>query len=150
MNRNWTIPAIGVAAAIVITLVGCSGGGETTGSNNSGKNTSSAPTVTDPVCGMKLTQEQIVATHEYEGDVYAFCMTSDRDEFAADPERYLKGGAAHGDSTGCAHHGGADTTGCPHHGDGMGGHHGDDGGDDGHGGHHDGDDGGMGGMHGGR
>jgi YHS domain-containing protein len=136
-----------VVAASLISIVGCTGSGDPVSQKGVQKNEPLAPKVTDPVCGMTLTSDQVVATHDYQGKTYQFCMMSDRDAFAADPDRFLRGGA---DSTSCPHHGdmggdhgGMDTTGCMNHG-------GDGGtGDDGHGGHHGGD-GGMGGMHGGR
>jgi len=173
--KRWTGTAIGVAAALVITLVGCTGGGGSpTADDTAQQNNPAAPTVTDPVCGMKLTKDQIAATAMHDGNAYHFCMASEKELFVANPEKYI----AAGDGGGCAHGGMgagmaccADSAACPHndqctgdpatcpnhtggggmegcgHGDGDGGHHGGDDGD-GHGGHHGGD-GNGGGMHGG-
>jgi Cu+-exporting ATPase len=50
-------------------------------------------TLTDPVCGMKVT-EQSKHRHEHEGRIYYFCNPRCREKFIADPARYLAPPAA--------------------------------------------------------
>ena len=169
-GRRFVI-CVGIAAAFMMGIAGCSDSENPVSQKEQGKQPV-APTVTDPVCGMNLTSDQVVATYEYEGKTYHFCMASDRDAFAADPVKFLSGGPGscphqggagpdscwHNgrghcgmDSTECPHGGaccGADSTGCTHdggghHGGGMGGHDGGRGGMGGDG--HGGEGGGMGG-----
>jgi YHS domain-containing protein len=45
-------------------------------------------TVTDPVCGMRIEEEDAVARVEYEGDLYYFCSEDCREEFEEAPEDY--------------------------------------------------------------
>lgn len=45
---------------------------------------------TDPVCGMSIEREKAVAMFEYKGTTYYFCAQGCRDEFAQQPEKYLK------------------------------------------------------------
>lgn len=44
--------------------------------------------VVDPVCGMELEEDEIVAESEYRGTVYYFCSEECADEFASQPQRY--------------------------------------------------------------
>jgi Cu+-exporting ATPase len=46
-------------------------------------------TVTDPVCGMKVTPATAQATAEYGGRTYYFCSVSCKENFVSDPERYV-------------------------------------------------------------
>jgi len=48
----------------------------------------------DPVCGMTVLPERAAGRHEHAGTTYYFCSTGCLDKFRADPERYLKAGAA--------------------------------------------------------
>jgi YHS domain-containing protein len=50
----------------------------------------------DPMCGMRLSNEQAVAVYQYIGRTYVFCSTECRDLFAAAPERTITF-LAHGD-----------------------------------------------------
>ena len=52
----------------------------------------SAP-VKDPVCGMMVEPERAAGQFEYKGKTYYFCAKSCQQRFAAEPEKYLKGGA---------------------------------------------------------
>jgi len=44
--------------------------------------------VTDPVCGMTLKQEDAVATVEHEGKIYHFCSDDCKEEFEENPADY--------------------------------------------------------------
>ncbi len=45
--------------------------------------------VTDPVCGMRIDDDDPAATAEYEGVTYYFCSQACRDAFVADPASYV-------------------------------------------------------------
>lgn len=45
--------------------------------------------VIDPVCGMRIEQDDAVATAEHEGATYHFCSQACHDAFVADPVSYL-------------------------------------------------------------
>jgi YHS domain-containing protein len=45
--------------------------------------------VKDPVCGMAVSKQAAVTTYKYGGKTYYFCADCCRDNFAADPERYV-------------------------------------------------------------
>ena len=45
----------------------------------------------DPVCGMDVKPEAAAASAEFEGVTYYFCALSCKDEFLAEPHRYLDG-----------------------------------------------------------
>ena len=53
----------------------------------------------DPVCGMEIDEtmaEDLGAERlEYQGRTYYFCCPYCRQQFEADPERYLKGDGRH-------------------------------------------------------
>lgn len=49
------------------------------------------PTVTDPVCGMRIDPAGAAASEQYDGYTYYFCSTNCRDLFMADPQRYVDG-----------------------------------------------------------
>ncbi|MGE5568728.1 MAG: YHS domain-containing protein [Rhodospirillales bacterium] len=53
----------------------------------------------DPVCGMKIEEDDAEATSEYEGQEYYFCSQECKEEFDKDPELYAekKTGGAGGD-----------------------------------------------------
>jgi YHS domain-containing protein len=89
MKRNalwFTAATIPLFAAVLIA--GCGG---KTGKSDAEKapEATQAATVTCPVCKMKLTRDQVAATYRYEGQTYHFCMPSEVEKFAADPEKYL-------------------------------------------------------------
>ena len=44
----------------------------------------------DPVCGMTVTKEQAACSYDYKGKTYYFCAASCKDDFVADPDKYLK------------------------------------------------------------
>ena len=44
----------------------------------------------DPVCGMTVTKENAACSYDYKGKTYYFCAVSCKDDFAADPSKYLK------------------------------------------------------------
>jgi len=46
----------------------------------------------DPVCGMKINENEAVAKEEYRGKVYYFCSLSCRDAFRKDPDKHAKSG----------------------------------------------------------
>ena len=59
-----------------------------------GDRTNTLASETDPVCGMRVDPERPrggTATHA--GKTYGFCNPRCRERFAADPERFLQGGA---------------------------------------------------------
>ena len=43
----------------------------------------------DPVCGMTVDSERAAATEQFEGKSYFFCSPGCRDQFKADPQRYV-------------------------------------------------------------
>jgi Cu+-exporting ATPase len=45
--------------------------------------------VTDPVCGMKISKSDAVATVEYEGKTYYFCSQDCADSFRESPKDYV-------------------------------------------------------------
>ena len=45
--------------------------------------------VKDPICGMLLTEEEIVLTFVYFDETYAFCCVECHEMFAHAPERYV-------------------------------------------------------------
>ena len=55
--------------------------------------TTTATTVTDPVCGMKVDPETAVGSSKHEGTTYYFCSRSCEAKFDADPQKYLSGKA---------------------------------------------------------
>ncbi|SHF67473.1 YHS domain-containing protein [Modicisalibacter ilicicola DSM 19980] len=50
----------------------------------------------DPVCGMTISFETAATGSEYQGKRYYFCATACRDQFQADPERYVHTHRQHG------------------------------------------------------
>lgn len=56
----------------------------------------------DPMCGMRLSEEQVVAAYQYIGRTYVFCSTECRDLFVAAPERTIVF-LAHSTDAHCAH-----------------------------------------------
>ena len=44
----------------------------------------------DPVCGMTVTKEEAACSYEHKGKTYYFCAASCKEDFAADPSKYLK------------------------------------------------------------
>jgi YHS domain-containing protein len=45
---------------------------------------------TDPVCGMDMTRTKIADTATVNSKLYAFCNPGCKEEFVADPSKYLK------------------------------------------------------------
>jgi len=50
--------------------------------------------VVDPVCGMELEDDEIVAESEYRGKMYYFCSDECADEFESQPQKYAGAVAA--------------------------------------------------------
>ena len=48
----------------------------------------------DPVCGMAVEREQAAVTAEWDGASYTFCSRGCRDEFLAEPPRFVEAGRA--------------------------------------------------------
>jgi Cu+-exporting ATPase len=46
--------------------------------------------VTDPVCGMRIEDDDAAATAEHEGTRYFFCSQACHDAFVADPPAYTR------------------------------------------------------------
>lgn len=46
--------------------------------------------VTDPVCGMELSQRSAVEEATYQGKTYYFCAPTCRKAFEADPKKYVR------------------------------------------------------------
>jgi len=44
----------------------------------------------DPVCGMTVTKGNAACSYDYNGKTYYFCAASCKDDFAADPSKYLR------------------------------------------------------------
>ena len=44
----------------------------------------------DPVCGMELQEEDVVAKSDYKGKTYYFCEASCKTKFDKDPDKYIK------------------------------------------------------------
>lgn len=44
----------------------------------------------DPVCDMEVSRLTAIAETDYEGKTYYFCSDGCRDEFEAEPAKYLK------------------------------------------------------------
>jgi len=62
--------------------------------------------VRDPVCGMEVDPKTTRWSMEYRGAVYYFCSEKCLSDFAADPDKYLRGGSGgqthdHGGMGGC-------------------------------------------------
>ena len=45
---------------------------------------------TDPVCGMKIDEDDAVATADHEGVTYYFCSQVCHDAFVADPAAFVR------------------------------------------------------------
>jgi Cu+-exporting ATPase len=45
----------------------------------------------DPVCGMKISDEETVGRSEYEGSTYHFCSIGCKEQFDADPHKFVHG-----------------------------------------------------------
>jgi len=44
----------------------------------------------DPVCGMTVTKENAACSYDYNGKTFYFCAASCKEEFASNPDKYLK------------------------------------------------------------
>ena len=49
----------------------------------------------DPVCGMRVEEENAAATSEYKGKTYYFCAPGCKVAFDKNPEKYLNGKGEH-------------------------------------------------------
>jgi YHS domain-containing protein len=49
----------------------------------------------DPVCAMKISDEETVGTSEYEGNTYHFCSFGCKEQFDADPYKFVHGSERH-------------------------------------------------------
>lgn len=86
------------AFVLLLTLASCGGTAEPehhmdTTSPNGKPGINIAPseltTTIDPICNMNLANSKIADTAHYNGGIYAFCSSSCKDDFKADPEKYL-------------------------------------------------------------
>jgi YHS domain-containing protein len=50
---------------------------------------------TDPVCGMKVDEQDAAGQSEYQGKTYYFCSTSCKAQFDADPTRFTSNSENH-------------------------------------------------------
>lgn len=46
-------------------------------------------TVKDPVCGMEIDSESAAASSDYEGTTYYFCAVGCKEQFDAEPAKFL-------------------------------------------------------------
>jgi Cu+-exporting ATPase len=46
-------------------------------------------TVKDPVCGMEIDPESAAATSDYQGTTYHFCAVGCKEQFDAEPAKFL-------------------------------------------------------------
>lgn len=44
---------------------------------------------TDPVCGMKISEDDAAGQSEFEGQTYYFCSTACKKQFDANPTRFI-------------------------------------------------------------
>ncbi len=44
----------------------------------------------DLVCGAQLDKDDVAARHDYDGKTYEFCSEECKDNFAADPGKFIK------------------------------------------------------------
>jgi len=51
-------------------------------------------TVKDPVCGMDIDPESAAGKSEYKGKTYYFCGSTCKEQFEANPEKYVATKAA--------------------------------------------------------
>jgi Cu+-exporting ATPase len=51
-----------------------------------------AALVKDLVCGMEIDPATAAATYDYQGTTYYFCAVGCKQDFEADPEKYISGG----------------------------------------------------------
>ncbi|ERS91664.1 YHS domain-containing protein [Modicisalibacter ilicicola DSM 19980] len=54
----------------------------------------------DPVCGMQVSYKTAAAESDYHGKHYYFCATACREQFDADPARYVRTHRQHGSRRG--------------------------------------------------
>lgn len=45
----------------------------------------------DPVCGMKISEEETKSTSQYEGQKYYFCSFGCQEQFDEDPDKFIHG-----------------------------------------------------------
>jgi len=50
----------------------------------------------DPVCGMQVSYKTAATESDYQDKRYYFCATACREQFDADPERYVRTHRQHG------------------------------------------------------
>jgi Cu+-exporting ATPase len=50
---------------------------------------------TDPVCGMKISDEETVGTTKSEGKTYHFCSQGCKEQFDEDPHKFVHGSESH-------------------------------------------------------
>ena len=53
-----------------------------------------AELVKDLVCGMEIDPKTAAATSEHQGTTYYFCAVGCKQDFDADPQKYISGGGA--------------------------------------------------------
>lgn len=84
-----------IVLSITVLLYACGGGTEGGHSMNaSGSGINISPEMLgdkiDPICKMDMTKSKIADTLSYNGKLYAFCNPGCKEEFQANPEKYLK------------------------------------------------------------
>jgi YHS domain-containing protein len=84
----------GILALTTALLFSCSSGGNTHHKTSGSAAVDISPDmlaqITDPVCGMNMTQIKIADTATVNGKLYAFCNPGCKDEFVKNPDQYLK------------------------------------------------------------
>jgi YHS domain-containing protein len=80
--------------ALTTALASCNSGGSNQSMESSSEGINISPELlaqtTDPICGMDMTQSKIADTVTVDGKLYAFCNPGCKEEFVADPAKYLK------------------------------------------------------------
>jgi YHS domain-containing protein len=80
--------------SLTVVVYSCSSGGGSRHMSSSSSAIDISPDllaqITDPVCGMDMTQTKIADTATVDGKLYAFCNSGCKEEFVANPSQYLK------------------------------------------------------------
>jgi YHS domain-containing protein len=91
ITKNSTI---GLLTVTTVLLFSCSSGGNMHHKPSGSAAVDISPDIlaqiTDPVCGMNMTQTKIADTATVNGKLYAFCNPGCKDEFVKNPDQYLK------------------------------------------------------------
>jgi Cu+-exporting ATPase len=49
----------------------------------------------DPICGMRISEEETVGTSNFEGEKYHFCSAGCKEQFDKDPHKFVHGSESH-------------------------------------------------------